>query len=50
MTTRKTGFVSPEERLEIARQRSYTERFDMLMRLIRISRMVAVAKIVEEKK
>lgn len=50
MEKRKARFVTPEERLEITRNRTYTERFEMLMRLIRIRKMLADAKPLSEKK
>ncbi len=43
---RKGLFIlSPEERAKIRSQTSYTERFDLLMKLIRISRMLKNVKI-----
>jgi hypothetical protein len=50
MKAHKIAFISPEERLKQIKERSYTERFEILMRLIRISRMVANAKLSPENK
>ena len=45
MQPEKSPFLSPEERWQIAMSRSYTERFDLLMKLIRITRMLKNARI-----
>lgn len=42
-------FLTPEGRLQLKRAMSYTERFDLLMRLIRISKMMQNAKILPPK-
>jgi hypothetical protein len=43
----KKVIVTKKEKLQIAADRSYTERFEMLMKLIRIGRMLKSAKIIE---
>ena len=50
MEPKKIGIVSKEEREQILLNRTYTERFEMLMKLIRIGRMLKTAKIIESKK
>ncbi len=47
MEIKKTGIVTKEEKEQILLNRSYTERFEMLMKLIRIGRMLKTAKIIE---
>ena len=42
--------LSEEERLKKALSLTYTERFELLMKLIRIDRMLRSAKIIEVKK
>lgn len=42
--------LTEEERLRIALKRTHTERFQMLMKLIKISRMLQSAKIIPAKK
>ncbi len=49
MNPDKKVFITEEESKEIAMNRTYTERFRMLMKLIRIDRMLRNAKIVEAK-
>jgi hypothetical protein len=46
----KKVIVTEKERLMIIAERTYTERFEMLMKLIRIGKMLKSAKIIEEKK
>ncbi|HET6989818.1 MAG TPA: hypothetical protein VFJ43_00775 [Bacteroidia bacterium] len=48
MSEEKYPFISEEEKRKIARNRTPTERFDLLMRLIRIDRMLKQAKIVHQ--
>lgn len=50
MEPKKTGIVSKEERDQIILNRTYTERFEMLMKLIKIGRMLKTAKIIPSKK
>jgi hypothetical protein len=50
MKQQKTGIVTMEEREQILLNRTYTERFEMLMKLIRIGKMLKTAKIIESKK
>lgn len=45
----KNSIITEEDKLQIALNRTYTERFEMLMKLIRIDRMLKSAKIVETK-
>lgn len=49
MKAKKNPFVSEEEKLELHLERSYTERFRMLMKLIRLTRKLKEAKIIEAK-
>ena len=46
MNTEKFPFISEEDKKEKILARSHTERFEFLMRLIRISKMLKNAKIV----
>jgi hypothetical protein len=46
----KKGFITEEEKIKIAANRTYTERFEMLMKLIRISRMLKSAQIINPAK
>ncbi|MCX6312239.1 MAG: hypothetical protein NT084_11475 [Bacteroidetes bacterium] len=48
MTKDRFPFISEEEKRKIAMNRTYTERFDLLMRLIRIDKMLRQAKIVHQ--
>ncbi len=48
MGERQIPFISEEEKRKIALNRSPTERFDLLMRLIRIDKMLRSAKIVHQ--
>jgi hypothetical protein len=47
MKSEKARFLSPDEALAQARQRTPAERFYMLMRLIKIQRMLANARQVK---
>ena len=49
MNTERKKFITEEEKLALNLQRSYTERFYMLMRLIKISRKINAARIANEK-
>ena len=46
MKTKKSPFISEKEKDKINAARSYTERFELLMRLIRINRILKSAKII----
>ncbi|MEO8759494.1 MAG: hypothetical protein ABI388_00905 [Bacteroidia bacterium] len=46
MNSTKTPFINQEETLQKVLQSSYTERFYMLMKLIRISKMLSNATII----
>lgn len=46
MEAPKKIFISEEEKYRIMANRTYTERFEMLMKLIRIDRMLKSAKII----
>ncbi len=50
MKTKKTHFVNEEEVLQKRMNLSYTERFQLLMKLIRINKMMKSAKIIHIKK
>lgn len=50
MEAPKKTFISEEEKYRIRANRTYTERFEMLMKLIRIDRMLKSAKIIEPEK
>lgn len=50
MSEEKSPFISDEEKRKIARNRTPTERFDLLMRLIRIDQMLRKAKIINPTK
>jgi hypothetical protein len=43
------GFFTEEDKVKIALNRSYTERFQLLMKLIRINKMLKNAKIIYPK-
>lgn len=45
----KVRFVSPEEVLQMARESTHAERIEMLLRLIKISRMLKQAKVISQK-
>ncbi len=47
MSANKKIFYTEDEKKSIAMQRSYTERFRLLMKLIRISNMLKNAKIID---
>jgi hypothetical protein len=47
MEPAKKVIVTEEEKEQIVLNRTYTERFEMLMKLIRIGRMLKSAKIIE---
>ena len=47
MAAPKKIFLSEEEKISIAMKRRYTERFRLLMKLIRINNMLKTAKIIE---
>jgi len=46
MNQQKRTFISEEEKLEIRLNRSYTERFRALMRLIKLNQKLKKAKII----
>jgi hypothetical protein len=46
----KKIFLSEEEKLQLRLSRSYTERFLLLMKLIKLDRKLKKAKIIEVKK
>ena len=46
MKKAKTPFISEEEKLQKILKSSYTERFYMLMKLIRINKMLSNATII----
>ena len=50
MKSENKGFITESEKFQIALNRTYTERFEMLMKLIRIGRMLKTAKIIEPEK
>ncbi len=50
MDSEKSPFVSEEEKLKIILNRTHTERFHMLMKLIRINQMLRRAKIIYPEK
>lgn len=50
MNSAKTPFINEEEKLQKVLQNSYTERFYMLMKLIRISKMLSSATIIHSDK
>jgi len=50
MKPAKKVIVNEQEREQIILNRTYTERFEMLMKLIRIARMLKSAKIIEAEK
>jgi|GEM_PF-1753365 len=45
MSIQKTPFITEEEKRQKALQSTYTERFYMLMKLIRINKMLSKATI-----
>jgi hypothetical protein len=45
MEKKKARFLSEEDKRKIALSRTHQERFDLLMRLIRISKMLGQAEI-----
>lgn len=49
MAAEKNLFVSDEQKLKIHLERNYTERFRMLMKLIRLNRKLKEVKIIEAK-
>ena len=49
MSSEKKIFLDEEEKLQIRLNRTHTERFRMLMKLIRLSRNLKKAKITEAK-
>ena len=46
MTPEKNNFITEEEKTQIALNRIYSQRFEMLIKLIRIDRMLKSAKMV----
>jgi hypothetical protein len=50
MSDNRIPFLSEEEKLNKARNRTPEERFDLLMRLIRIDKMLKQAKIIHPTK
>lgn len=50
MSTVKNPFISDEEKLQKVLKGTYTERFYMLMKLIRISKMLSNATIIHTNK
>jgi hypothetical protein len=49
MSQNKKIFITEEEKAVLAMKRSYTERFRLLMKLIRVSNMLKNAKIIYSK-
>ncbi|MDF2438109.1 MAG: hypothetical protein K0Q95_2485 [Bacteroidota bacterium] len=47
MAQKKKGIINKEECEQIILNRTHTERFEMLMKLIRIGRMLKTAKIIK---
>lgn len=50
MKKEKGVFLTPEEQLQYIRERSYSERYAMLLRLIRIGKMLSQVKTVKGSK
>lgn len=49
MSQDKKIFLTEEEKKSISMKRSYTERFRLLMKLIRVNNMLKNAKIIDSK-
>ncbi len=47
MSPHKKIFLTEEEKTALAMKRSYTERFRLLMKLIRVNNMLKNAKIID---
>jgi hypothetical protein len=50
MENQKSPFISDAEKRKIVRERTFTERYDLLIRLIRIDKMLRNAKIIHNDK